>query len=80
MEIEILAFGITKDIIGNKSLKLKVETPCRVRDLKILLKKDYPKLELLTSLMIAVNENYGDLDLLLQEGDEIALIPPVAGG
>ena len=30
--------------------------------------------------MIAVNAEYGNSETVLQEGDEIALIPPVSGG
>ena len=30
--------------------------------------------------MIAVNEEYGDDETVINEGDDIALIPPVSGG
>jgi molybdopterin converting factor small subunit len=30
--------------------------------------------------MVAVNEQYASRDRELREGDEVALIPPVAGG
>jgi len=30
--------------------------------------------------MLAVNQRYAKADAVLQEGDEVALIPPVAGG
>jgi len=30
--------------------------------------------------LVAVNCNYAKADFLLREGDEVALIPPVAGG
>jgi len=31
-------------------------------------------------LMVAVNEEFSDWDYILQEGDEVVFIPPVAGG
>src|SRR3989440_11663933 len=33
-----------------------------------------------TGLLYAVNREYAELDRELQEGDEVALIPPVSGG
>ena len=33
-----------------------------------------------TELRVAVNGDFSDLDYALNEGDEIAFIPPVAGG
>jgi MoaE-MoaD fusion protein len=30
--------------------------------------------------MTAVNESYADPDVVLRDGDELAFIPPVAGG
>ena len=34
----------------------------------------------LKSVRLAVNSEYATEDLLLQENDEVALIPPVSGG
>jgi len=51
-----------------------------VKELKEKLTIDYPKMKALTSLLIAVNEEYGDETHILSERDEIALIPPVSGG
>ena len=46
---------------------------------KICLK--YPSLNLKKSkFLVAVNYDYADHTEILQEGDEIALIPPVSGG
>jgi molybdopterin converting factor small subunit len=49
--------------------------------LKTHLVKTAPKTEgLLASLAVAVNHRYVAWDEPLQEGDEVALLPPVAGG
>lgn len=34
----------------------------------------------LEETMFAVNEEYADNDTVIQEGDEVVLIPPVSGG
>jgi len=34
----------------------------------------------LSQAMIAINEEYADAETVLQDGDTVALIPPVSGG
>ncbi len=79
MTFDILLFGITKDIIGDSPYTLDIEE-ATVGDLRKKLMTDFPKLEGLKSLLIAVNSEYATDDILLKKNDEIALIPPVSGG
>ena len=79
MTINILAFGIAKDIFGGSSIVVELGGKT-VGDLKELLEEKYPRLKQLASFMIAVNNEYGSNDLLIKQGDEIAIIPPVSGG
>jgi molybdopterin synthase sulfur carrier subunit len=75
----VKAFGITKDILGGK--EMVIEAPgMTVADLRAALNDKYPKLAALRSLFIAVNNSYADETAVVNEGDEIALIPPVSGG
>lgn len=78
MKMEILAFGIAREIFGGKSTT--VEGISDVSSLKKALEQQYPKLKELRSYMIAVNNEYADDHTLLNQGDEIAIIPPVSGG
>jgi len=84
--MNILLFGITKDIIGSSSLSMPVsntlgtEPPKTVGELKEYLGNTYPDLQKLSSLAIAVNNNYADDTTILNTYDEVALIPPVSGG
>ncbi len=80
MQVNILAFGITKDILGKTLVNIDIPEGSSVKQLKEKLIVTYPKMEELTSLLIAVNEEYGDELQIIQAGDEIALIPPVSGG
>jgi molybdopterin synthase sulfur carrier subunit len=75
----IRAFGITKDILGGKEQVVEVDVTT-VGGLKEYLTDQYPALAGLRSLFIAVNGNYADETAVLNESDEIALIPPVSGG
>lgn len=80
MQLNILAFGITKDIIGGSSIQVEVPENQTVAALKEWLCTQYPPMKELTSLLIAVNEEYGNEHHVLTETDEVALIPPVSGG
>ncbi len=80
MTLEIMAFGITKDIVGKTIINFEVPSGSSVKELKEKLVESYPRMQDLKSLLIAVNEEYGDETHILSEQDEIALIPPVSGG
>lgn len=80
MKVDILTFGITKQIIGQTIFSVDVPESCTVSQLKMQLEKKFADLKNLGSLHIAVNNDYADMDRVLKVGDEIALIPPVSGG
>jgi molybdopterin converting factor small subunit len=48
--------------------------------LKVALKDRFPNLKNLHQFAIAVNEEYADDALILNENDVVAIIPPVSGG
>ena len=79
MKYTIKTFGITKDILGGRTVTVELEGNT-VADLRKHLNSSYPLLIALRSLFIAVNKNYAEDDIALNETDEIALIPPVRGG
>ena len=80
MKYKINLFGITKDIVGSNVTEIVVSQSADVQAVLGELKTNYPKLKDIKSLLIAVNNEYAELDLVLSENDEIALIPPVSGG
>ncbi len=80
MKIQILAFGIAKDIFESNTLDLDVAENTSCKNLKNLLETTYPRLQHLSSYMIAINNEYATDTQCIEEGDEIALIPPVSGG
>ena len=79
MKYRIKAFGIAREILGGNEVELEVSGQT-VADLRRHLAERYPPLQGLKSLFIAVNHNYADDQAVLQESDEIAVIPPVSGG
>lgn len=80
MTINILCFGITKDIIGSFHLSMEIPEESNTSFLMRQLQNNYPGLKDLTSLRLALNNEYTTTTEILKDGDEIALIPPVSGG
>ena len=80
MIIKVLAFGIIKDIVGERQVALELSSGSTISDLNHILQEKYPHLAALNSTMVAINDEYAADSDLIHEGDEVALIPPVSGG
>lgn len=79
MELKIKTFGVARDMMGGKEVVVKIDGN-DVAALRKALATNYPLLQTLRSLLIAVNQQYAEDSQTLTEIDEIALIPPVSGG
>lgn len=80
MKITVQFFAAYADILGKKSADFELRPGARVKDLLENI-QTLPSAERLPPKpLIAVNLAYASLDRPLLPGDEIALIPPVAGG
>lgn len=80
MNITILLFGITTDLLKASSLSLSIEKNSSIKALKKLLLDEYPQLSKINTYTIAVNESYASDETILNENDVVAIIPPVSGG
>ncbi len=80
MQINILAFGVAKEILGSSSLQVEMPGRPTVAQLKSRLCQDYPGFEKLASLSIALNTEYAADHAVIKPGDEVVIIPPVSGG
>jgi molybdopterin synthase sulfur carrier subunit len=80
MKVNVLAFGIARDIMGGSMVGVEVPNACSIGVLKELLTNSYPALTRLSSFAIAVNGEYAMPDRAIKSGDEVAIIPPVSGG
>lgn len=78
--MEVLAFGIVKDIFGGSSINIEVNNALNVDGLKLVLEEKFLELKRLTSYMVAVNNEYAMAKDSIQPNDEVAIIPPVSGG
>jgi molybdopterin converting factor subunit 1 len=80
MKIQVVAFGIARDILEGNLSEITIENGGNIADLKDELLSKYPAFRELRSLRFAVNEEYQADDFTLSEKDEVVIIPPVSGG
>ena len=81
MKIQLLAFASATDALGTKKLALTLPEGTTVGELEARLCGEHPPLRTLwPRLAVAVNNEVADRYKILQEGDEVALLPPVSGG
>jgi molybdopterin converting factor small subunit len=82
--VTIRLFGMTKSLAGNQdSLALAMVVGRRVKDLVELLDVGYPMIgELIhkRKVLVSVNQEIAHEETEVRDGDEIALLPPFAGG
>lgn len=79
--MEILLFGIARDIVGSNKIAIPSEdSPQTVAQLKEWLQQRYEGLSSLRSLAVAVDNEYAEDSAILSPSMEVALIPPVSGG
>lgn len=76
--ITVLLFAHLQEESGTHQLQIDVQN-LTVAELKELVTKDY-NVSLSQHTMVAINEEYANEDDMIQDGDVVALIPPVSGG
>ena len=80
MKVRLLFFAVLRDIVGKSETEWEVPDGTRAADLWQQLRAQHAKLVAAPQPMTAVNESYVRPEEVLREGDEVAFIPPVAGG
>jgi molybdopterin synthase catalytic subunit len=81
MRVNVLFFGLLKDLVGRSQDSLELPEGSRVGTVFDHYASEYPKLkEMAESIALARNQEFADADAALGEGDEVALMPPVSGG
>ena len=80
MTVTLLLFASYADALGASSLAMELPHEATVGELLTAI-RGFPGADRLPPRpLVAVNQSYAELDRVVREGDEVALIPPVAGG
>jgi molybdopterin synthase catalytic subunit/molybdopterin converting factor small subunit len=82
MRVHMLPFGLLKDVLSESAIDLP--SHATVADLLAAvrgkLESQPSAAQLLPRIAVSVNAEYAHAGQILQEGDEVGLLPPVSGG
>jgi len=77
MVVEVLFFGVLAEVTGTNCRHFsEVES---IQSLKMKIEDEFPEL-VHYDFRISLNSELTDDDQILKDGDEVALLPPFAGG
>jgi len=81
MTVNVLFFSVLRDLTHSAQLDLESPTGSSLGHAVALLSARYPSLAGWQGrLLLAVNGEFANLSTPLNDGDEVALMPPVQGG
>ena len=81
MDITVRLFASLREKAGTSNLALSVPEGTNVEQLLSLVQSE--KLELdgaIKGVLVAINHEYASANTVINESDDLALIPPVSGG
>ena len=81
MQVRVLYLGMLRELAGREREVVQLSEGARLSDLYAELQHRIPKLQgFRNAVALSVNYEYSDGAAVLQDNDEVALIPPVSGG
>jgi molybdopterin converting factor subunit 1 len=80
MNLDVLLFASYADALGAPAVRVTLPADARVADVVAAVRALSALAVLPERPLVAVNHRYARPEQLLQPTDEVALIPPVAGG
>ncbi len=81
LRVSVLAFARVRELMGGDGFAFEFRHGATLRDCWAELVERFPALApLQSSTRIAKNGRLESLDSIIEDGDEIALLPPVGGG
>jgi molybdopterin synthase catalytic subunit len=80
-QIKVLFFATLKEVAGSTQTVIELPEKATVADLKIHLTERIPNIkDALPNAVVSVNQDYAEDDVVIPDGAEIAIFPPVSGG
>ena len=81
MRVRILFFGVLKDLVGRPSEEAEFPGGADLRAVFDTVAAQCPPVkEMARSIVLARNREFADLSTKIEDGDEVAFLPPVSGG
>jgi molybdopterin converting factor subunit 1 len=88
MRVRVLTFGVLRERLGGSEETVELKEGSTASELIEILRGRTSNPSrgsgadegLWRSLAVAVNREYASREIILREGDEVALLPPVSGG
>jgi molybdopterin converting factor subunit 1 len=80
MTVRVLLFASYADALGRPDVTIDLPVGARVRDVRDRVRALVAGKRVPDRPMVAVNQRYAKDDQAVGAGDEVAIIPPVAGG
>jgi molybdopterin converting factor subunit 1 len=80
MSVTVLLFAAYADMLGTSSLSVDLPAGSTVADLIADIRRRPGAASLPSKPLVAVNQRYATPTTTVRHDDEVALIPPVAGG
>lgn len=81
MKVRILFFARLKELLHKEAIELTIPENCSVSDVFEILVDQYPEIDSFRKIiLIAINQEFANWETLINEGDELGLLPPVSGG
>ncbi|HEX3146985.1 MAG TPA: MoaD/ThiS family protein [Gemmataceae bacterium] len=89
MRVTVEFFGPARDAAGTARVTVDRDSPCSAQDLVVQLARErggrlanllLHDERLAPSILLAVNDRQVTESMLLNDGDEVTVIPPVSGG
>jgi molybdopterin converting factor subunit 1 len=79
MRVRLLHFGVLRERLGGGESGLEMRDGATVGEVLNVYRERLPDF-MWDSIAVAVNQEYAKADVVLKDGDEVALLPPVSGG
>lgn len=81
MNITVKFFARYKELAGTATTTTSLNDGSSVSTLLTALEQQFPALRLVPErTLISINQDFGTVDTILNDGDEVAIFPPVSGG
>lgn len=80
MMIKLRYFASLRELIGSAEEEVFIPEGSSVESLLEVVKSLHDPLKDVETIMVAINGKYAQLGASIEEGDVVALFPPVSGG